>query len=157
MEIKEEYYRAFFRESSDYYLEAVANVQAGRKFTINLAAFFLGILWLLYRKMYRVAGVVFVVTLIKSIVEQNIYRSASLSPQTIQYLQVISGIVVAVILCSIANYLYVLQANRIITETINTYREEEKIIEALHQKGGTSPMVAFLLFVMLIAAYVAVS
>ncbi|MDU0372763.1 DUF2628 domain-containing protein [Hymenobacter endophyticus] len=51
-EIEEEYVWNFFGRNAEYYLQTWRLRQKGKYITFNAAAFFLGLFWFLYRRMY---------------------------------------------------------------------------------------------------------
>lgn len=136
-------YRAYFGKDADYYLERLEKFNNGNKFIFNGYAFFFGILWFAYRKMYVEAiaifgGIIFIeilINIIFNIENSNIDR--------------FSGILYGLITGFIANYLYISKAKRIVEKVKNENDlSHDEPISYLSKEGGTSWAAVFVAILM---------
>jgi Protein of unknown function (DUF2628) len=134
MEINEEYLVAFFGKNTDYYLHKWREWQQGRRISFNLAAFFAGLFWFVYRRMYRVAGLILLLVIVEAQVEQWLLP-ASLESQG---RAVAASVVLATIFSAFGNWIYLSYARRKITRILRRETSEEAILRQLRRQGGTS-------------------
>lgn len=121
---EEKYLNAYFGKSADYYIIKYNQYhERNSLFPFSVPAFFLGVIWLLYRKLYLESF--FIIILL------------SLFPSFGQFQNLIN---VSILLCLgfWGNNLYIRKADRDISKIIASTDNEDERIEQLQAKGGTS-------------------
>jgi hypothetical protein len=134
----EKYLAAFFGRQHDYYLEKYKYYHGGVKFTFNIGAFFGGILWFLYRKLFLHAFGIFLLFIIFSIIEGLIFDTLQVSSEFQKLEFLISNFLFATIFGFTGNYFYIKQAEKKITEIISGTESEDECINSLKKNGGVS-------------------
>ncbi|WP_207895945.1 DUF2628 domain-containing protein [Hymenobacter gummosus] len=154
MPINEEYLAAFFGKNADYYLYYWRQLQAGRRVSFNAAAFFVGLFWFIYRRMYGVALLLVGLLIVEAQLEQWLlprfipgYNAAN--PGSV----VVVNLVAASLYAAFGNWIYLSHARRKITRVLRRETSEEAILQQLRRRGGTS-WTFFLLALGLVAAIV---
>ena len=144
--------RAFVGENADYYLHKWRPLlrRQGTGAGFNWAAFFLFYLWLVYRKMYLVAVAIYAILLMVSIAEDVVFLGFHADTTTPQIAQVVA-LVAAIVCGAFGNRWYLSYARKAIRKVRSHGLEEDAVAEALAKRGGTSPWLAWTLFVMLFA------
>lgn len=151
-----EYYRIYFGKSANYYLELLENYFEGRKFSFNAAAFFIGLFWMLYRKMYRVffiflGGIIAEGFILEYIIFEEILQ---FSKGQLDAVSRIATIAFSAICSTTGNYFYLKQSienvNRIVK---NNEGNSDVIKEELARVGGVSWM-GVLVFLLVVIFFV---
>ncbi|OON66943.1 DUF2628 domain-containing protein [Hymenobacter sp. CRA2] len=139
MDINEEYLAAFFGRNADYYLGKWRAWQGGQRISFNGGAFFAGIFWVLYRRMYWVAGLIMLCLVAEAEAEEWLLHRFSfpLAPES-QSRTIVVNVLSATILSACANWMYLAYARRKITKVLRTETSEEAILRKLRRQGGTS-------------------
>lgn len=119
---------AFIGPRSAYYLAKWETLK-NKNTSWNIAAFFLGVFWLAYRKMYANAFI-----FIGIIVAFNFFEALLHIPTQIGN---IFGLVLAIMLGRYGNYLYKLHAQKKTSEVIRSKGLTESALSELKQQGGT--------------------
>ncbi|WP_207496025.1 DUF2628 domain-containing protein [Aridibaculum aurantiacum] len=145
-------YSAYFKSDSDYYLTRLQQYREGRKMSFNGYAFFFGVLWFMYRKMYVEAFIILFLIIVEGVIEEVLLESAGVPGSS--GVNVISTIVIASILGVIGNSLYMKKAQRVVAKAKEENTDEQSMLQYLQEKGGTSYSFV-LLIVVVIAAVVA--
>lgn len=145
----QELYMAYFGNDADYYLERLIKVQNGKRFIFNAYAFFLGIFWFAYRKMFLVVGI-FLALLALELILVEIFFPYS---DTTAYDRLMN-IVYATVMGGFANYWYMIAAEKKIEKAKSLFSNQEDRIEYLKQNGGTNIGYAFAVVGILIALIV---
>jgi len=143
-EFSPEVIRAFVQKNADYYLakwEAMA--RSGSKVSWNWPAFFFGVFWMGYRKMYLYAAIVVVLSLLSDL------------PKVGPLVTLVLWFGVA----AFANYIYGTFTYNKLTELKVQAKDEDELRQLAAAKGGTSVLgviiVGFIvLFISLIGAAV---
>lgn len=139
MEISDEHLRAFFGKSADYYRHKWHEWQQGRRISFSVAAFFAGLFWFIYRRMYGLAALIFGLLVVEAELEQ--WLLPLLSPAYAQESQgraVVVGLTLGTVLSATGNWLYLRHARRKITRILRTETSEEAVLRQLRRQGGTS-------------------
>ena len=76
MEVTDDALRAYVGARGDYYLQAWQPLRAGEAASagVNKSAFFAGLAWLFYRKLYRPALIVLLVVFIETGISESLFR-----------------------------------------------------------------------------------
>jgi hypothetical protein len=149
------YFEVFFGNSSKYYLKKLDNYERGQKISFNLAAFFLGIFWFLYRKMYRQALWILAATFLYSMVDhlflQRYYTSY---PDVADVMPLISNLVFAIFTGFFGNWLYISHAKKQIANlAAHTTNDETSLKQKLTVVGGTSHTGVLITLTVILIAY----
>lgn len=103
-------YKAYFYNDSEYYLRKLEKIDNKEYFTFNIYAFFFGIFWFIYRKMYAEAAIIAVVAfLISQLTESNLLIS----------------ILVGSCFGFLGDHIYIAKATRIVQKGKGIYQEAE--------------------------------
>jgi len=134
----EAHYRLFFGKRADSYMEVVKKIANGKKFVFNVPAFFLGMFWMAYRKMYREIVVVFVFLALEGFVEAMILEAYGVPEENTSIIDLVITIIWSVLLGFYSNYLFVAMANREISKVLELNLPEEEADALIAKNGGTS-------------------
>lgn len=126
--------RLFIGKKADYYLGKWAH----GSHTFNIAGFFLGPIWLLYRKMYRPAGLILAALLIETALEIMLFPDMSDSTSTA--LSRAIGLGLAGLIGALGNGWYKTHVENAIADLQAVHAPAESYI----RQGGTSWAVAIL-------------
>mgnify|MGYP003671238285 CR=1 FL=1 len=122
---------AFVGENRAYYLEKWESLKNGSVLSFNFYAFLFGIAWLLYRKMYREAGILFAIILVESEVTFNLVGDNGAVDIAIR-------IFYSLAIGFTANYFYLKHAEREIQKLNEQFQDPTALKELIIKKGGTS-------------------
>jgi hypothetical protein len=134
----EAYYKAYFGQQSSYYLEKMEESANGKKNTFNIGAFFTGMFWLLYRKMYLYAIGITAALILLGYVEEFVFQSLEIPLGFQQAYTLVSSLLFAILFGFIGNRLYFSKASREIAGILSTTENEEERMMLLKKKGGVS-------------------
>lgn len=118
--------RLFFGKNADYYINKDIELKK-KKEPFHLAAFFLGMFWFGYRKMYREVVLLLVIYLVFDAV------IAALNVKDVSF-----GLLFSIIYGLFANYIYIKKAKKTIAKINETISDENARNEAIIKAGGTS-------------------
>ncbi len=137
---KWEMYKTFIGKNADYYIEKFKKFEeSGGALSWNWAAFFLGLLWVFYRKMYLYGAVIFLgIILIGVFVAAGSNQILSIGIQL--WLWIGFG--------AFGNYLYYIFVKKTVSDIQSQAKNEKELIANLTKKGGTN-LLAPILFVVL--------
>jgi|CXWL01.1.fsa_nt_gi hypothetical protein len=136
----EEEIRAFVGPRADYYLKNWRRAVdgPGKDTGFNWSALFFTVMWLPYRKMYRVAGIFLGVILLETILEEVIYVGILGRPEAPVGPGHVLGLVACIVCGGYANDWYLSHARKIIAEIRDQGLPEDAYFEALARRGRTS-------------------
>ncbi|WP_298547134.1 DUF2628 domain-containing protein [uncultured Aquimarina sp.] len=138
MKHTEEHYTSFFMDEDDYYIDVVRSYGNGRRFRFSPYAFFLGVFWLLYRKMYLTVFTLFLLGMAETMFMDLLYENYLISDRTYKTIDIISRILWSAGLGFFGNKFYILEANRKISKVLNKNLSEEDTRVQLGKLGGTT-------------------
>lgn len=142
--------RFFFGSQADYYTDVAEDLDAG-KLRFNEGAFFLGMFWMAYRKMYANAAITFGFFVVEGLLEDWLIPELS---QTKGYI-LGSGLVIASVLGTIGNRLYINFARQRVSTIASPAADlDPDTITQLRKAGGTSwtgPLVLLLVFIAVVS------
>ena len=145
----------YIGQGSDYYVPKWYNFKSGKSVaSFNIAAFFLGVLWMLFRKMYLAAAIwlmaaIAIGFLEEFLIEQNGWYENQNAIETI------SNIIISIVMGFFGNYFYYLSAERKIQKIKGTAFGDVAFENELKRQGGVSwgpPLIAIILYALLIFA-----
>ena len=146
--------RAFVGKKADYYLANWSSVlhHTGRATGFNWAAAFFGVLWIPYRKMYRIAWIVFGILIVEDVVEEvggNFGFHTTIDS--------ITGIAVGIVCWRYGNAWYLAHTKREVARVRALGLVDDAYYQTLARRGGTSMLASFGLFSLFILVAFAVA
>ena len=147
---QEQEWRLFIGPKANFYVPKWIAIQQGSMVSFNLAAFLVGLLWLLYRKMYLECGILAFIIVVETLISEYYFL-----PQFTNYTQqatynIIINLMYGLALGLFGNLLYYNNAQRKIKKLRAQGMAEEKYEKALQATGGVALLpVIILLFVVL--------
>lgn len=149
-EITEQEIHAFVGRSSDSYIRywqpALSGTGPPRKF--KAAAFWLSCFWVGYRKMYKVAAIIYGIILVESILEIVIFEGVLGMPEAPGGLTAIVGLSVGLVSGTFGNSWYWSHTKQVIEDVRMMRLDEQEHLVELSRRGGTSIATAVGLFVL---------
>ncbi|MDQ7056660.1 MAG: DUF2628 domain-containing protein [Persephonella sp.] len=141
---KWEVYRIFIGKNADYYIEKFKKFEeSGGALSWNWAAFFLGLLWVFYRKMYLYGAIILLgIFLIGALTAVGSNPLLSIGIQL--WLWIGFG--------AFGNYLYYTFVKKKVSYIQSQSKNEKEMIENLAKEGGTNFLapVVFVILMMLL-------
>ena len=137
---KEEFAAFIGSNNTNYYLDYTDKMKNNNKFlSWNWPCFFLGIYWLLYRKLYAAAAIFFVVTIGTSLLIPGVL-----------------SLLLRILLAMFANAIYLNHSERKIktVKTIIANLSASQYINRLHKKGGVNLAAPFILLAIYILIFI---
>ncbi|WP_205499848.1 DUF2628 domain-containing protein [Rufibacter psychrotolerans] len=135
-DLEEEYYRVYFGSDAEYYLHKLAQYRQGTRFTFNIGAFFFGIFWMLYRKLYKEALLAMVLIVVLSLLVENLTKALGLNQSTTTLVNNAFTILWSTFLGFVGNWLYLRQARAKVTKVLAQQPNEELAAASLQRTGG---------------------
>jgi len=149
-----DYLPYFFGPQADYYTGVADDLDEG-KVRFNEGAFFLGMFWMAYRKMYANAAIAFVLIMAESALEDWLIPELS---KTFAY-ALISNLIIASVVGFIGNRLYINFARQRVAALVSGASAgsfpDRDVVSQLQRQGGVSwvgPVVLLLAFIGLTAS-----
>ncbi len=139
-----EYLRIFVGKNADYYISKWEELGEEKKFSWNWPAFFFGLLWFAYRKMYPHTFAMLIFNIILYIVQVKF--------NTAEIIIAITNLSISILIGMFGNYLYYDYAKSKVEEIKNQVQDEKKLYVELARNGGTSIATAFGVFVLYLIA-----
>ncbi|MBO0952407.1 DUF2628 domain-containing protein [Fibrella forsythiae] len=142
--------RFFFGPQADYYTGVAEDLDEG-KTRFNEGAFFFGMFWMAYRKMYANAAITFTFIMTESVLEDWLIPEVS---KTFVY-SLVSNILIASVIGFAGNRLYINFARKrvaAIAPNVDVPTDSE-VIARLRKQGGVSwrgPLVVLVAFLVLV-------
>ena len=126
--------RAFVGPGAAYYLDVAQDFRDGVRYRYHIPAFFLGVLWMLYRKMYAV----FVITALVLTLEQQLETWFFPQLEKVPAWSVLLNLLTASVIGFLANRWYLNHALDKIAEVQALGLPDEQTLAELRRRGGTS-------------------
>jgi hypothetical protein len=143
--------KLFIGKNADYYLMEWEQATGQKYVTWNWAAFFFSVFWLLYRKMFRQAGLVLALIAIESLGEKILF------PDMPDYISngLSSGIGMAVagFLGRFGNDWY----KKHVDKAVSRLKASDAPVESYRKQGGTSWLLAILVLAGYLIAFVVIA
>lgn len=135
-------------EKSKYYIPRWLEMKSGKgKISFNVAAFFLGVLWMLYRKMYVASAIYFGIIIFASLFEVFVIEELY---GEIPSIDRVTNWTAAAIMGFYGNYFYLKNTEKKISTIRNSHYSNDLYEEQLIKQGGTSfvpPLIVIITFV----------
>ena len=146
--LKTEYYQAYFGDHFDYYMPVMIDFEQGKKFTFNVWAFFCGLFWQLYRKLYLAILLFIAVIIIETRIGNWAIRYWSLNSDATNLIKLITIIILGIMYGYTGNYFLMRKAQKKIGLILSTENDEGLILEKLKKAGsGNSLGIAIVLVI----------
>jgi len=148
-------YTLYFGDQSEFYHSKLSSHEAGEYCGFSVSGFFLGFVWMLYRKMYREFAIVLGLVILYYISIEFLYELNVLPRNIFHLLDGLSMFVIPLFFGFFGNKLYVMKAVRAVGKLeTSSLSEEEKHAKA-KKTGGVSWLssVVFILIVFGLSAW----
>lgn len=152
-EDNKEFYEKYFQENSNYYINQMQKFERRGKYSFNAYAFFLGFLWMSYRKMYKHILILFGILIAEVFIEDALYEFNFISLKTYEIIDILSRLVWWIFIGVFANRLYISESKKVVTKILEQHSDKEQILKLITKKGGTSligPICLIVLIVLLL-------
>jgi hypothetical protein len=152
MEDKGELLNIYFRRNSDYYIGQMNKYEERGKCSFSVAAFFLGIFWMAYRKMYVHILIVFGIISVETLIRETLYYINVISTSIYEIIDNLFPLILALVIGFLSNRFYIIKTKRAIQKILTENNNEEVIKGLVSKKGGTNlaaPFLLLLIFVLL--------
>lgn len=143
--------RVFVGPGADYYLDVAQDFRDGVRYRYHIPAFFLGVLWMLYRKMYAA----FVITALVLTLEQQLETWLFPQLENVPAWNVLLNLLTASVIGFLANRWYLNHALDKIAEVQALDLPDEQTLAELRRRGGTSWLGPVALLVVIFLALLA--
>ncbi|NRD23910.1 DUF2628 domain-containing protein [Winogradskyella litoriviva] len=145
------YYENYFQSNADYYIEQTEKINNGKKFTFNIAAFFLGIFWMAYRKMYIHITIVFGIIYAEMLIEEMLLDFGVISYAAYEVIDFISMFIWSFLFATLSNGLYISKTKKDIKKILIENKDTKTQNELISKKGGVNSIAPVILLLILIA------
>lgn len=147
-EIKIDYFEIYFGKSKDYYLPKLIAFENGKKYSFNIGAFFFGIFWLLYRRLYVHSLIVFLVIFVESSIEKFLLTRLENTKHIQISLTIIWTILLGFVLGYLGNYFYLKHSKKKVENIISSTNDERKKIKKLKRSGSGNWILVLLMLLL---------
>ncbi len=132
-QIEDEHAWVFFGPNSEYYLERWQLRQQGKYVTFNISAFFAGLFWFAYRRMYAVLFFILVALVLEAAAEEALIGEERNATAT-----VLANILFTSLYGAFGNSLYLWDAERKMRKLVRLGLPKDELLVRLRRAGGTS-------------------
>ena len=138
--LKAEYYQAYFGDQWGYYLPIMIYFESGKKFSFNVWAFFFGMLWQLYRRLYLAILIFIIIVIVESALENWVFSYWSLTKLNTILINFITTIIFGIIYGYTGNYFLMRKLQDKISQILATENDEELILEKIRKAGSKNTL-----------------
>lgn len=148
-EFPDSYWEAYFGKQAPYYLQQLHRLQQGRWPAFHVHAFFLGFLWMVYRRMYVVAFCALLLILLETTVEEGFMVLIGWEGSQAEWTGRLVALILNLLIGTYANRVYLWDARRNIRQAIahGPKHVEELRLANIAEHGGTSWVAVVLIIV----------
>ncbi|MBO9703188.1 MAG: DUF2628 domain-containing protein, partial [Sporocytophaga sp.] len=151
MEITEEYLKTFFAKNSDYYFDKWKEFKNGKIISFKPYAFLFGLIWFLYRKMYREVLLLLLVIFLEVILEEYLLSDVlGMQEGSRKFIDCIAKFFFGLFCGMFGNYLYMKSSERKIINILSRDLSEEEKNRLLGKLGGTSWLALIILALIIV-------
>ncbi|MCU0438284.1 MAG: DUF2628 domain-containing protein [Raineya sp.] len=133
-ELEVNLFKRYYKYNSDYYIRQLIYKQHD----FNLAAAFLGLFWLAYRKMYLEILIICIITFFEILAIKILFHSDFISIHQAGIIKKVSIAIGIFILGAYANQLYISKSRKVVQKIILEYSNSKLALEVAEEKGGVS-------------------
>lgn len=152
-EFPDRYWSSYFGSESTYYMGELEKLRAGRSQEFRVVAFFFGMLWMTYRKMYVVALSTFLLIMLEGTLEGVVEEIFPDVAGIVEGAGSLISIGLSVAMGIYGNRLYLWDARRNIRQVLLEMpaSHDQEIMDRIARRGGTSGLAVLLALVLLVA------
>jgi len=151
MEINQkEIYEAYFGRNVEYYTERLEDYHNGQKTSFSFKAFFLGLFWMTYRKMYGHLFAIMAIILVEGIIVELLYQFDIINEGVYNIENMISILLLSGLFGMFANKFYLEKSIKNVETIMAQYNDRETMLEAAKKKGGVNWVAPFVLLAILL-------
>ncbi len=132
--------RIFVGKNANYYIAKWEELGEGNKISWNWSAFFFGLIWFAYRKMYPHTFAMLIFSIILYIVQVKFNTS--------EWVVALTNLSISIVIGMFGNYLYYDYSKSKLKDIKKQTQDERKLYVELARNGGTSIATAFGIFVL---------
>ena len=140
-----EIFEKYYQNSPSYYIKQLESYQESGKCSFSVAAFFLGLFWMAYRKMYRVVLIIIGIILAETIIEEMLLNFNVISPDAYEVIDRLSMLVWGGVIGIISNKLYIKRSIKDVEEVLSNNYNDNDINDSITRKGGVNWIAPFIL------------
>jgi flagellar biosynthesis protein FlhB len=138
--LKAEYFQAYFGDQWGYYLPIMIDLEKGKKFCFNVWAFFFGLFWQLYRKLYTMMFLFITIAIVESIIRKWAIQYWSLEGDSIKLINLIVILIYGTVYGYTGNSFLMRKAQKKIALILSTENDEIIILEKIRKTGSENRM-----------------
>ena len=138
--LKTEYCNAYFGDNGSYYLPVMIDFEKGKKFCFNVWAFFFGLLWQLYRKLYTMMLLFITIAIVESIIRKWAIQCWNLEGDSIKLINLIVILIYGTVYGYTGNYFLMRKAQKKIALILTNENDEIIILEKIRKTGSENRM-----------------
>lgn len=150
----EKYYRLYFGRNADYYMSVLYQFDNGKKFVFNFFAFIFGLMWFMYRKMFLVFLIVWLVTIFQGQIETICIEKYNVTAEGKNLILLFSTLLWGTVFGFFGNKWYVNQADKVISKVVELDISEDEKELLIAQKGNIT-FIPHLLIILILSIIVA--
>ena len=150
---RKELFHHYFQKNSDYYTRQIELYEENGKCSFSVAAFFLGVIWMAYRKMYVTVLIIIGILIAEGIIEEALLDFGIISYKTYEIIDKLFLLIWSFVIGAISNRLYIKQSIRKVNKILETNDDAEIINNEISRKGGINwlaPLGLSLLIILLL-------
>ena len=149
-EFPDRYWSTYFGDEATYYMAELGRLRTGQSLDFRWAAFFLSMLWMVYRRMYVIAACAMGLVLLESTLEEALYALLAPGELAQSVFELLISLAVNTAMGYYANRVYLWDARRNIRQVLVElpHAHEAEVLAAIARRGGSS-MGAVLVFLAL--------
>lgn len=153
-DVKIEYFENFFGERKDYFIPKLIALENGKKYSFNIGAFFFGIFWVLYRRLYIHSLIIFFVVIVESKIEKILLIRLGDTRDMEISLRVIWLIVFGIILGYSGNYFYLKHSKKRVEVIVSSTDDETIKMKKLRKSGSGNWILVLSILLILVLALI---
>lgn len=153
--VSKDYYVAFFGKRHEYFIKRLVDLAETKSWSFNIGAFFFGLFWFLYHRLYLAALAIAIVIFMESIAEDYLFMKLEASFEAVKSMQVIITILSSIVLGYLANNIYLKYSVRKVAKILEQTTEDEEVrVQQLSKAGKNNGTLIVALIIIVILAVV---
>lgn len=143
-------YEDYFQSNSDYYIKQLNSFNEKGRCFFNVPAFFVGMFWMAYRKMYLHILIIFGLVYLEITIEDTLFNHSIISASAYEIVNYISMIVWPSLFGFFSNKLYILKAKKDVSMILREESNIDNVKKIVTKIGGTNQFAPLILVLFLI-------
>jgi len=135
-EVNIEYFEQYFGKRKDYFIPKLIALKNGKKFSFNIGAFFFGIFWVFYRRLYIHSLIILFVVFVESKIENILLIRLGDTKDMEISIKFIWLITFGIILGYFGNYFFLKRSINRVENIISSTSDEKIKMENLKKSGS---------------------